>query len=135
MSDIVSDLAARSGLTPEQAQKGLGSVLSFFKELLPADSFAKVSEAVPGSEQMMAAAGPIERPSGGLLGAIQGVAHKLFGGEGAAGLIAKLSSLGISAEQARAFLPRVLEFLKARLPDPVVKQISGLLPVSEEAPV
>jgi hypothetical protein len=47
-------------------------------------------------------------------------------------LIAKLSSLGISAEQAQAFLARVLEFLKGRLPDSVVKQISGLLPAPQE---
>jgi uncharacterized protein (DUF2267 family) len=129
MSDIVSDLAAQSGITPDQAQKGLGAVLAYFKESVPEEDFAKVKEAVPGSDQIMAAAGPIEQPSGGgVLGAIKDMAGKLFGGGGASALIAKLASLGISAEQAKAFLPKVLEFLKGRLPDSVVSKISGLLP-------
>jgi len=133
MSDIVSDLAARTGLTPEQAQKGLGAVLGYFKESVPEEDFAKVKEAVPGSDQMMAAAEPSEEASGGLLGAIKGMAGKLFGSGGASALIGKLSSLGISAEQATAFLPKVLEELKGRLPESVMKQISGLLPQETKA--
>jgi len=132
MSDIVSDLATQSGLTPDQAKKGLGAVLSYFKESVPEEDFAKVKEAVPGSDQIMAAAGPREEGPGGVLGAIKDVAGKLFGGGGASALITKLSSLGISAEQAQAFLPKVLELLKGRLPDSVVKQISGLLPAPQE---
>jgi hypothetical protein len=134
MSDIVSDLAAKSGITPEQAQKGLGAVLSFLKESVPEDDFAKVKEAVPESDQMMAAAGPREEPSSGagVLAALAEMTDKLFGGGGASALLAKLSSLGITAEQIRAFLPRVLEFLKGRLPDATVKQLSGLLPEPQE---
>ena len=44
MADIVSDLAARSGLTPEQAQKGLGAVLAYFKGSVPEEDFAKATE-------------------------------------------------------------------------------------------
>jgi len=132
MSDIVSDLAAKCGLTPDQAQKGLGAVLSYFKESVPEEDFAKVKEAVPGSDQIMAAAGPHEEATGGVLGAIKEMAGKLFGGGGASALITKLSGLGISAEQAQAFLPKVLELLKGRLPEPVMKHISGLLPAPQE---
>jgi uncharacterized protein (DUF2267 family) len=131
MSDSVSDLAAKSGLSPDQAQKGLGAVLSFVKESLPAETFAQVSAAVPGSDEMMAAAGPQE-DSGGVLGSLKGMAGKLFGGGGPAALIARLSSLGISVEQMQSFLPRVMEFLKDRLPESVTKQLSGLLPNPEE---
>jgi len=38
------------------------------------------------------------------------------------------------AEQAQGFLPHVMEFSKSKLPDPVVKQISGLLPTPQETP-
>jgi len=38
------------------------------------------------------------------------------------------------AEQAQAFLPPVREFFKSKLPDPVVKQISDLLPTPQETP-
>jgi hypothetical protein len=132
MSDIVSDLADKSGLSPEQAQKGLGAVLAFVKEGLPAADFANVSAAVPNSDQMMAAAGQVEKPSGGIVESIKGMAGKLFGGGGAAALVTKLSSLGISAEQVQAFVPRVLEFLKGKVPDATTKQLAELLPMPQE---
>ena len=58
MADIVTDLAEKSGVSPDQARQGLGAVLAFARESLPADEFAQVSAAVPGSDQLMAAAGP-----------------------------------------------------------------------------
>jgi uncharacterized protein (DUF2267 family) len=131
MSDIVSDLAAKAGVSPEQAKKGLGTVLSFLKEALPAESFAKVNAAVPGSEQMMAAAGEPGPSGGGIIGSIKEMAGKLFGGGGVAALVAKLSSLGLSAEQAESFIPKVIEFLKARLPESVMKQLSEHLPTPQ----
>jgi hypothetical protein len=134
MADIVSDLAAQSGLTTEQAQKGLGTVLAYFKESLPADAFAKVSEAVPSSDKIMAAAGLGEEKSGGIIETIKGAVSKLFGSGGPGALLTKLSSLGISAEQAMAFIPRVMDYLKGKLPDAVTKQISGLLPTPAPTP-
>jgi len=134
MSDIVSELAARSGLSPEQAQKGLGSVLSYVKDWLPAEAFSQVKDAVPESDQMMAAVAQTEEHSGGLIESIKGMASKLFGGGGPAALIGKLSNLGISPEQAQSFLPQVMEFLKDRLPESVTKQVSALLPTPQETP-
>jgi hypothetical protein len=131
MADIVSDLAAKSGISVDQAKKGLGALLSFVKTSVPQDTFAQVSAAVPDSDQMMAAAGPIEG-SGGIIGTIKDKVGKLFGGGGVTALISKLSSLGISAEQAQAFLPRVMEFFKSKLPDSVTQKLSGLLPVPQE---
>lgn len=134
MSDLVSDLAARSGITPEQAQKGLGAVLSFLKDSVPQQDFDRVKDAVPNSDQAMAAAGANEQGSGGALGAIAGVAGKLFGGGGAAALLAKLSSLGVTPEKVQAFLARVMEFLRSHLPADTLKQIAGLFPGAAEKP-
>jgi uncharacterized protein (DUF2267 family) len=133
MSDFISDLAAKSGISPEQAQKGLGAVLSFLKGSVPQETFTHVSAAVPESEQMMAAAGPHEEPSGGVMGTLKGMADKFFGGGGAAtALIAKLSSLGITAEQAQSFLGHVWEHLKDKLPESATKQIGALFPAPQE---
>jgi len=136
MSDTISELAEKSGLSADQAKKGLGAVLSFLKGSLPADTFNQVSAAVPGSDQMMAAAGPHEESSGGILGTIKEMAHKLFGGGGggAAGLLAKFTSLGISPEQVQSFLPQVMEMLRSKLPESAMKQVSKLLPAPQETP-
>lgn len=133
MADIVSDLAAKSGISIEQAKKGLGAVLAYIKEQVPEGTFSQVSAAVPNSDQIMAAAG-LEQESGGILGAIKEKVGKLFGGGGTAALLSKLSEMGISVEQARAFAARVTEFLKDKLPESVTKQIAGLMPMPEEAP-
>jgi hypothetical protein len=134
MADIVTDLAEKSGVSPDQARQGLGAVLAFARESLPADEFAQVSAAVPGSDQLMAAAGPREESSGGILGKIKDAAGKLFGGGGAAALTARLAGLGLSAEQAKTFLARVTDFFRGKLPDAVTKHLNGLIPTPEPTP-
>jgi hypothetical protein len=132
MADIISDLASKSGISPDLAKKGLGTVLSFFKEKVPAEAFSRIAAAVPGADGMMAAAQAVPEQSGGIIGAITGAASKLFGGSGAA-IVTKLTQSGFSADQLTTFLPNVLEFLKSKLPADVMKQISGLLPAAEGA--
>jgi hypothetical protein len=135
VSDFISELANKSGVNLDMARKGLGAILTFFKEKLPADTFAKVAGAVPGAEGLMAeaAAAPEAPAEGGVLHAISEWAGKLFGGGGAAAVMSKLTALGFSAEQVKNFVPKVLAFLQGKLPPEAMKQISGLLPVGEEA--
>jgi hypothetical protein len=131
MADIISELASKSGVGSDLAKKGLGALLLFVKEKLPADSLSKVLSAIPGGDNMMAAAaetGP--EPSAGVLSTIGGLAGKLFGGGGGAtALVSKLTQLGFSAEQLQKFLPTVLEFLKSRLPPDIMNKIATLIPI------
>jgi hypothetical protein len=137
MADIVSELAGRVGITPEQARLGLGIILVLAKAKLPADTFAKVQAVVPGADDMMAAvqSGP-GASSGGILGSIAGIAGKILGGQGggAAALAGPLAQLGLSEEQVQKFLPAAADLLKGRLPDDVMKQVGGLLPAPAGAP-
>jgi hypothetical protein len=126
MADIASELASRSGISVEQARKGLGVVLGLLKSKLPADSYAKVSAAVPGADGMVADA----PDSGGVLGAVKGAVGKIFGGDA---LISKIGQLGLSAEQIQRFIPQVMEFLKGKVPGNVMNQIGELLPAPQEA--
>jgi hypothetical protein len=131
MSDLINDLASKAGVSPEQAQKGLGAVLGFFKSHLPTDTYAKISAAVP-EDASAAAELPAQEP-GGLLSGLTGAIGKLFGGGGAAQeLVGKFTHLGFSAEQLQAFLPRVMEFLRGKVPEDVMQKISGLLPTHQE---
>lgn len=128
MADIVSELATKCGISPEQAKKGFGALLAYFKEKLPADMFTKIGEAVPGAQQMIASAAESgKEASGGVLSAVSGLASKVFGG-GAPEVVSRFSQLGLSADQIQSFLPKVMEFLKTRLPADVMSKISGLIP-------
>lgn len=131
--DFINDLAERSGISIDQAKKGLGAVLGFLRDKLPAESFSKVTSAVPGADRMMAESETAEEEdSGGIVGKVTGAIGKLFGG-GAGEMVSKLSSLGLSVDQVKSFLPNVLAFLKDKLPADVMKKISGLIPAREAA--
>jgi len=135
MADIVTELANKCGISTDMAQKGLGVVLGLLKSKLPAESFNKVSAAVPGADNMMAAAvGAQEEASSGVVGAVTGAIGKLFGGgDGIGAVVSKLSQFGMTPEQIEKFVPKVLEFLKGKLPDNILGQVGNLLPTTQAA--
>jgi hypothetical protein len=133
MADLISDLAGKCGISPDLARKGLGAVLGVLKGHLPEESYAKLSAAVPGSDAALAAAQSTPEASGGVLGAIGDMAGKLFGSGGTGELLAKLTALGFTPDQIGTFMPKVLEFLKGKLPDSVIEQVAKLLPQPEAA--
>jgi hypothetical protein len=109
-------------------------VLTFLKSKLPEESFAKVSSAIPETQSLMSdAAEKGEHESEGLIGAVKGAVGKILGGGSTDALLTKFGQLGLSAQQIEGFLPKVMEFLKSKLPGNVMNQVSGLLPTPHEA--
>jgi hypothetical protein len=128
MADFISDLATKAGISPDLAKKGVGAILALCKDRLPAGSFSQVQSVIPDSSDLMAAAEvPEESSSGGIFAAVGTAIKKLVRGS-TAELISRFTKLGFSEDQLKVFLPRVLEFLKSKLPADVVKQASALLP-------
>jgi hypothetical protein len=112
-----ADLASKTGVTPEQAQQGMGAVLSALKSTFPEEAFEKVRSAVPDSEEAIAQAESAGAgATGGIMEAVENMAGKVLGGGGAAAeLASKLSQLGLSPEQIKNFLPKAIEFIKVKL--------------------
>jgi hypothetical protein len=135
MADTITELASRSGISPEMAKKGLGTLLGALQHALPAESFAKIEGAIPGAASMLAdAQAQGEAASGGLLGAIKDRAGKLFGGGGSPeALAAHFGKLGFAPDQVKHFIPQVVEFLKGKLPPDLMKHVSALLPHEQGA--
>jgi hypothetical protein len=135
MADVVAELANRTGIPPEMVRKGLGAVLALMKDRLPANVYGQVQSAVPDAEGLVSAAPAAPAPAGGVLSAVVAAAGKLLGGSGgdAAALTGRLAQAGFSAEQLEKFLPAVMEFLKGKLPEDAMKQLTGLLPAPAEA--
>jgi Protein of unknown function VcgC/VcgE (DUF2780) len=127
MADLISDLAAKAGVSPDLAAKGVGAILALLKDKLPAGSFSQLQSAIPNASNLMAAAQVPQESSGGILEAVSGAVSKLVGGDAGA-LASRFTQLGFSGDQLNNFLPGVLEFLKSKLPADVVKQASALLP-------
>jgi hypothetical protein len=54
MAEIITDLLSKSGISPEMAKRGLGTLFAEFKHALPAQSFAKIERAIPGARNLLA---------------------------------------------------------------------------------
>jgi hypothetical protein len=131
MSDLANQLATETGVTGEQAHKGLGALLSFLKEQLGDENFQKLEAAIPGAASMISSFEAAQGTSqGGLFETVAALAGKLFGGKagGGAELLAALSKLGFQPGQIEAFLPKALEFLKNHLPPELVERVMASLP-------
>ena len=130
MADLLSDLVAKLGVTQDQAQGGLGTILGALKSHLPADAFSQVLGAVPDGEKHIEAAADMSGGGGGVLGSVMGMAAKMMGGGeagGIAGVLAKLTALGFSASQLQGFVGHVVEFFKSHLSGDTLAKVVGML--------
>jgi hypothetical protein len=140
MSDLVNQLTAHTGLSPELVQKGLGALLSFLKKQLGEETFDKLETSIPEASalrsQHESAPEPEEgAPSqGSLLGMVSGLAGKLLGGKTGEGvdLLSTFSKLGFKPEQIEAFLPKAIELIKSHLSPELMQKLLAALPLIEK---
>jgi hypothetical protein len=110
---LISSLTSTLGLTENQAQGGVGSILTLAQERLAAGDFDKIAAVVPGAQKYLDTAKS--------LGAVTGQLGNL------AGLNSALGRLGIKPDQAAKLVPAVTDFVgKAGGPE-VGKLLSGAL--------
>jgi hypothetical protein len=130
MSDIISSLSSQTGIDPDLVRKGLGAVLKVLQDQLPPELFSKVQGALPDAGAMISASEATGPETGGMIQAVTALAGKLFGnrGEAATDLFTRLGQLGFSPDQLKAFLPKVLEFLKDKLPHEALQIVEKLVP-------
>ena len=130
MSDIVNSLASETGIGPELVRKGLGAVLKMLQDQLPPELFSKVQGVLPDAGAMISASESTGTEAGGLIEAVTSLAGKLFGnrGEAATDLFTRLAQHGFSPDQLKAFLPKVLEFFKDKLPPEILEKVEKLVP-------
>jgi hypothetical protein len=92
---IVGALKSALGVTDNQAEGGLGSILTLAREHLAKGDFDKIAAVVPGAQKYLDAAKK--------LGAVTGPVTN------SAGLNSAYSRLGIAPETAAKFTPTVLD--------------------------
>ena len=130
MSDIVSSLSSQTGISPDLVRKGLGAVLKMLQDQLPPELFSKVQGVLPDAGAMISASESTGQEAGGMIQAVTSLAGKLFGnrGEAATDLFTRLGQHGFSPDQLQAFLPKVLEFFKDKLPPEALQMVERLVP-------
>ncbi len=122
--ELVEMLTQNLGIEKNQAEGGAGLLLKLAKDKLGSDDFAKVAEHIPGVDGIIGGA-----PSGGLMGAVGGLASKLGGGDlaGLAGLAGGFKGLGLDGDMIGKFLPIILSFVQSKGGDTVKNLLAGVL--------
>jgi Protein of unknown function VcgC/VcgE (DUF2780) len=110
---LISGLTSTLGVTEEQAQGGVGSILTLAQEKLAAGDFDKIAEVIPGSEEYLDMAKD--------LGAVTGQVGNLTG------LNSALGRLGITPDQAAKFVPAVTDAVTKTGGPEVGKLLNGVL--------
>ena len=110
---IVGGLKSVLGVTDNQAQGGLGSLLTLAQEHLAKGDFDKVAQVVPGAQKYLDAAKK--------LGAVTGPVKN------STGLNSAYSRLGIAPETAAKFTPTVLDAVGKVGGDSVKNLLAGAL--------
>lgn len=120
MQDLIARIVAKTGLAPDQAEKGLGIMLSLIKSQGHQARMAEFFAKLPGAEALADLHGG---GGGGLLAKLGGGA---MGGPLMA--VAKLSAAGISMDHIKILGAEMLDHAKAKAGDDLVRQVASAIP-------
>ena len=121
MKELVDMLTQNLGVSGAQAEGGAAVLLKAAKDKLGGAEFGQLLGGVPGLTDLMhkAPAGG----GGGLGGLLGGLAGAMGGNAGAiATILQGFGKLGLTADDAKKFVPVILQFLRSKVgPDVVTK--------------
>ena len=125
--ELVEQLVKNLGVSEDAAKGGSGLLFKMAKEKLGSGDFGKVSNALPGIDDLISSA----PESGGMLGGIGKLASGLGGGAGQlgdlAGLAGGFSKLGLDSGMIGKFIPIILSFAQSKGGDVVMNLLQKAL--------
>lgn len=124
MSEIVTQVAERVGIAPDQAEKALGMMLGFLQREADDGPIAKMIEAIPGAPELVARYNGEGQGGGGLLGGLMSA----IGGGGIMGLGQQLMSQGLGMGEISALAKATIAIARQHAGDEVVDQVIASVP-------
>ena len=125
MKELVDMLTKNLGIDGKQAEGGAAVLFNAARTKMGGAEFGKLLGGVPGLSDLMQKAPAAGGGLGGMLGGLAGA----MGGN--AGLIATVvggfGKLGLKADDARKFVPVILEFLHSKVGADVVSKLEKTL--------
>jgi hypothetical protein len=123
MQELIDRVAARTGLSPEVAEKAAGIMLSLVRNQGDKNKVEQLFAAVPGAAELAAQHGGDGAKGGGLLGMLGG---GLMGGPLAA--VTKLQSAGLNMEQIKALGKETLAYAEEKAGKQLVRDVANSIP-------
>jgi hypothetical protein len=112
--ELIDFLTENLGVQKGQATGGAGLLFKLAKEKLGDEDFSQVAQHVPGLNDLIESA----PESGGIAGALGGLASVIGGGGSELGSLAALaggfSSLGLDSGMISKFIPLILSFVESK---------------------
>ncbi|NET82576.1 MAG: DUF2780 domain-containing protein [Moorea sp. SIO1F2] len=125
--ELIQLLTESLGVQENQAQGGAGLIFQLAKDKLGDKSFAQVAQYIPGINDLLQAA----PKSGGMMGALGGLAASVGGGVGQLGTLASLAAgfdqLGMDSGKISKFIPIVLSFVQSQGGDEIKNLLAKVL--------
>jgi hypothetical protein len=123
--ELVGQLTKHLSITPTQAIGGSGAIFGLAKTKLKPEDFLKISNAVPGMDDLLKAA-PNPNHGGGS-DPFSAMASVIPGKAGAvASMAGSFKQLGLDPQMATKFLPVMTQFLKVKGGTNVAGLLSGV---------
>jgi len=125
MKELIDQLTKNLGISGSQAEGGAAVLFKAARDKLGGDEFSKLLGGVTGLGDLMKKAPAAGGGLGGMLGGLAGA----MGGN--AGLIATIvggfGKLGLKPEDAKKFVPVILDFLRTKVGPDVVSRLEKTL--------
>lgn len=122
MKELIDMLTKNLGVNAAQAEGGAAVMFKAAKDKLGDGEFGKLLGGVPGISDLLKKA-PAAGGGGGLGGLLGGLAGAMGGNAGAiATILSGFGKLGLTADDAKRFVPVILSFLRTKVgPDVMTK--------------
>lgn len=131
MADFVEILALKTGVRPEQAQRGLEALIFTLRQRLPDDAFSTIAAIIPAARMSAASAVEEFRDQldfwGSGLPEMSQKARRV-NTTPLTEILQRLTRSGFSMQEANEFLPVAFQLLKKALPQDVMRQIDRSIP-------
>ncbi|MBW9115897.1 hypothetical protein JNB88_19875 [Rhizobium cauense] len=124
MTEIVDQIAARVGITPELAEKAVGMMLGFLQREAADGPVTKMIEAIPGASDLVAKYNGEGGSGGGILGSIMGA----LGGGGIMALGQQLMSEGLGMSEITSLARETIAVAEQHAGKEVVDEVVGSVP-------
>jgi len=127
MRELIDSLTKGLGISGNQAEGGAAVLFKAAKDKLGAAEFDSLLGSVPGLHDLMKKA-PASGAGGGFGGLLGGLAGAMGGNAAAiATVLGGFGKLGLKAEDAKKFVPVILEFLRTKVGPDVVSRLEKTL--------
>jgi uncharacterized protein VcgC/VcgE DUF2780 len=127
MKELIDQLTRSLGISGSQAEGGAAVLFKAAKDKLGSEEFSSLLGGVPGLGDLLKKA-PASGGGGGLGGLLGGLAGAVGGNAGLiATIVGGFGKLGLKPEDAKKFVPVILDFLRTKVGPDVVSRLEKTL--------